>query len=203
MFKINVVDGGDLAARALIYQQPKPYLMEYLNNNMSNVISAVKNYSQQFMSNIKALKEKYYGDESIVAAKLILNQTGDHFGQNTIYTVYPEQFHNANFIMQRFIMEHPIIRQKHVKNMCHGYQETYMDPEPDIKNYKERQLYNMVMNGIVQFEPDTGDGYITYHSHSQDDLHMIDQVSIMDTWDNITNIILEGKDPTDPDYNSF
>ena len=78
-----------------------------------------------------------------------------------------------------------------------------MDPEPAIKNYKERQLYNMVMNGIVQFEPDTGDGYITYHSHSQDDLHMIDQVSIMDTWDNITNIILEGKDPTDPDYNSF
>ena len=71
MFNINVIDGGDLAARALIYKQPNPSLTQYLADNMNNVLAKVNEYSQSFRDNIQNLYNKFHNQDVITTSKLI------------------------------------------------------------------------------------------------------------------------------------
>ena len=201
MFKVNVVDGGELAANALIYKQPPPSLTQYLTTNMANVLERVGSISTGFVENVKAMYNKYNSADVINASKLLLHKVGMHFDNWAIYRVPYEHFHNANLIMQQYIMVQPSIYKLHSTNRCYGFQDTYIDPEPDTP-LEERTRYQQVMDGVLQFDKNE-EGYLKFYSNEEDELHIVDKVSILDTWDDLGKMIARGLDPTDPDYESL
>lgn len=199
MFKVDVVNGGDLAARALIYKQPSYNMTEYFLNGMNNVFNTVNNLSTAFVDNVKSLYNKFNSNEVIIASKQLLHQAGMSFNDRSIYTVPYNHFHEANLTMQQYIMLQPDVFKRYSENRCHGFQDTYIDPEPDTP-LEERIMYQNVMDGVLQFDKE-GDGYIKFYTNTSDEeLDIFDKLSILDTWHDVQRMLIEGIDPTDPDY---
>lgn len=199
MFKVDVVNGGDLAARALIYKQPSYSMTEYFLNNMNNVLNTVNNLSTSFVDSVKSLYNKFNSNEVIMASKQLLHQAGMSFNDWSIYTVPYGHFHQANLGMQRYIMLQPDVFKRYTENRCYGFQETFIDPEPDTP-LEERVMYQNVMDGILQFDKEGYGYYNTYSNTSEEELGLIDKISVLDTWHEVNRMLKEGFDPTDPDY---
>lgn len=199
MFKVDVVNGGDLAARALIYKQPSYSMTDYFLNNMNNVFNTVNNLSTSFVEGVKSIYDKFNSNEVVLASKQLLHQAGMSFNDWSIYTVPYGHFHEANLGMQQYIMMQPDIFKRYSENRCYGFQETFIDPEPDTP-LEERAMYQSVMDGVIQYEKD-GTGFHKHYSNSSDEeLSVIDKLSVLDTWHEVQRMLQEGFDPTDPDY---
>lgn len=199
MIQVPVIRGGDFAANALIYKPPSNGLIDYIRSNMSHIVDKASQYSSQFVQTIQNMYNSFNSDDTIMKSKLLLNQYGSHLSQDVIYHVPYEALNTANLMMQRYIMSHPEINKLHRKNMCYGYAETFVDDELDTYG-EERLSYQQVMDGVLKFDKKDGMGYTSHFSnmYSDNPLSIIDVVSIIDTWDNVTRALEEGKDPTNP-----
>ena len=193
---INVINGGEQAFRAMVYRQPDNNLMQYLNNSMSEAAAVVGNASASFINGVKDVYERFNGSNVLNAAKAMLMTAGSHVNQDVIYYIPKNNIQDANLMMQSYIMCHPGVQRVYSKNMCHGYAETYYDMEPNTYG-KDRYDYQRVMDGMMFIE----DGETNLIAYSNGDkiaeLDIYQKLSIMDTWDNVSLLMLEGKDPTD------
>ena len=202
MVNVNVVQGGDFAANALLYQQPSQTLMSYLYDNMNNVMSRLSNVSEAFKTSVVNLYNSAHDNRILNQAKLLLNSLGTTLNQNVIYHVHYTDIHNPNLIMQQYIMSEPTLNKLYKQNRCYGYQDTYVEIEPDTYG-KERMLYQRVMDGVIQFDEE-GLGFINHFSNSDEvELTPIEKISVLDTWHHVSRLIAEGIDPSDPDRNEF
>jgi hypothetical protein len=97
-------------------------------------------------------------------------------------------------------MAHPDLSKLYVKNMCSGYNGTYVDIEPGVYG-TNRSEYIQVMDGVLQFSLNgSDDGYINYYTDSNiDDLDVISKLSVLDTWRSVELAIAKGIDPSDVD----
>lgn len=196
-----VVNGGDLAANALIYAQPSASTLDYLKSNMQSVMNRIGDYGTNFVNSLQAMYDKFNSSSVINASKLIVNQIGTSLAPNTIYRVPIQEFHLASPLMQEYIMVQPDIFSRYERNLCDGYSESYIDPEPNTP-LEDRTRYKEVMDGIVQYDTQ-GNGYVTHYSHDGSSLSYIDQLSILETWENAYKLLIEGKDPTSVNYEEF
>lgn len=195
---VNVIQGGDSAFDAMIYGQPTNSVLQYLNNSIESARVALGNAGSRFMDNARSMYEKFNGRAAIEQGKMLLMNIGSHVNQDAIYTVREDQIQNINIAMQRYVMSNPVVSKMYNKNMCYGYQETYLDNEPGVVG-KDREDYGRVMDGMLYFDKD-GDGLITHYSSSkeEDDLYITEKISILDTWHMVEQMIVKGIDPTDP-----
>ena len=202
MVNVNVVQGGDFAANALLYQQPSQTLMTYLHDNMNNVMSRLSNVSDAFKTSVVNLYNSAHDSKVLNQAKLLLNSLGTTLNQNVIYHVPYQDIHNPNPIMQQYIMSEPTLNKLHKQNRCYGYQDTYVEVEPDTYG-QERVLYQRVMDGVMQFDEE-GLCFINHYTNSDEvELTTVEKISVLDTWRHVRRLIAEGIDPTDPDKNEF
>lgn len=202
MINVNVINGGDFAANALLYNQPSQSLMNYLSDNMNHMLGKLHNVSDAFKSSVVNLYNKAYDNSIINAGKLLLNSIGYSLNQNVIYRVPYESIHEANPFMQQYIMSEPTLNKLNKTNRCYGFQDTYIDPEPDTYG-EDRQIYQRVMDGVIQFDQD-GEAFVKHYINSDEvELSTIEKISILDTWDDVARLIAEGVDPSDPDRNKF
>lgn len=196
--RVNVIDGGYQGASSLIYKPPTQDVLDYFTTNMSRIADTVGRYSTGFVQGVKELWHRYNSDEALTRSKLTLHQAGAAIGEDLIYPVRESELHNANLIMQQYIMSCPEVDRLYQKDKCDGYSNTYVDPEPGVYG-TERILYRNVMDGILQHDQE-GQGYIMHYSHEDNNkLNIIDKMSILDTWDKVAMRIASGYDPTDVD----
>lgn len=202
MFKANVVNGGDVAANALLYRQPDTTVMDYLKHNMNTIFNHATNLSDRFVNTVKSMYNKVHDSSVMTASKLLLNNAEYVLDQHTLYAVPYEGFNNINLAMQQYVMAYPEINKLNRQNKCYGFQDTYVDPEPDTYS-EERYDYQRVMNGVLQHNSE-GLAYSKHYSNTDEvKLDNIDRISILDTWHNVARYLAENIDPTDPDLCEF
>jgi len=198
--KVQVIDGGDTAFKALVYPPPDQTLLTYLQDNIHQAAHVLGDIGSNFVNNAQNMYDRFNSSEAINAGKAILYGAGTHLNQNVIYPVALDQFPNANLIMQHYIMEEPSVNRMYQKGTCNGFADTYFDNEVGVFG-KERSSYMRVMDGVMDYSGKDNDGYITHYSFEdgRDDLDTFDKFSVLDTWDNVRVLIAQGIDPTDLD----
>lgn len=200
MFKVNVIEGGNGMAEALIYKPPPPNVVQYLQENLNHVISGAKTLGTRFVDTVKEMYNSVHSDEARQKAKMLLYQAGNHLSQNIIIPVPYERLHLANQTMQGYILVHPEVSELYRKKVCYGYHDTYVPLEPNCYG-EDTSLYHQVMDGVMQWDSN-GEAYTKTVSQDDEfiggDLHYMDQLSILRTWDQVTLMLANGLDPTDP-----
>lgn len=199
MIQANVLSGGEFMEQALLYRQPEPRVMAYLQNNLNSVLERGQHYTDQFVSNLTGLYNMAYSDAAIKASKQLLSQAEISLSEDVIYVVPEEALPNANHLMQQYIMAHRELSENYRKNLVQGYPDTFYDRQPGSFG-EDRYDYQNVMSDILQHDSD-GEGYIKTYSNTddRDELDLIDKLSILDTWRNVSNALVKGVDPTDLD----
>lgn len=201
MLNIGVISGGDLAADALIYKPPDNRLLNYLGQNIQRANEMIGSYSNMFVNTVQDMYNRFSNDTVRLYNKLVLQNSGMHLNQDVVHLVDYDNLHMANLAMQRYILAEPNLGEKHRKGMCYGYQDTYV-PSQDNVYGKDTLEYGRVMDGVLQFD-ENGEGFIETYSQDdsfiyKDDLHYLDQLSILKTWEYVSRMMSEGIDPTDP-----
>lgn len=201
MFRVNTYNGGDTMANALIYKPPPPNVMNYLQNNLQHVLDSSNEVGSRFVETVKEMYNSVHSDQARNQAKMMLYAAGQHLNQDVIVPVPFSNLHMANQCMQNYIMAQPTIGNLYKRDMCYGYEDTRVPIEIDTYG-KDTLAYGQVMDGVLQFEEDTGEGFIEYYSQDDEilggELHIIDQMSVLETWSNVARMLEEGFDPTDP-----
>lgn len=198
MLPVQVINGGEVAANALLYRQPSETLTGYIRNGMNSILTTASSLSDRFINATNTIYNKVFDNEVIKTGKMLLNSVGMSMNLDNIYAVPYESIRSVNPIMQQYIMCNPIVNEAYNKNRCYGYQDTYFDFEPDSVG-EERNDYQRVMDGVLQFDNE-GQGLIKFYSnHDDTELSLFDKVSILDTWDVVARCMAEGMDPTEPE----
>lgn len=201
MIQVPTINGGEFAANALLYKQPTPDVMNYINNKLDQIVNYTTGLSDQFKTTVQNLYQRAYNSDIINMAKNYLAQSDYALRQDMIYTVPYDRLNEANLIMQQYIMAEPTLNNLYRKNMCYGFQDTYFDPEPETYG-KDRYDYQRVMDGVLQFEKtdddETSIAYVNTYSNSDEvELTHIERTAILDTWHEVVRMIEEGKDPSE------
>lgn len=200
MIQVPVVNGGEFAAKALLYKQPSVDVMNYLNNKLDHVINYTTGLSERFKTTVSNLYNQAFNSDIINTAKQYLSQSDYALRQDVIYTVPYDKTYEANLIMQQYIMAEPHMNNMYRKNMCFGYQDTYFDPEPETYG-KDRYDYQRVMDGVLQFETTDDEkelAFINHYSNADEiELTNSERTAILDTWHEVARMIAEGKDPSE------
>lgn len=202
MVPINTITGGESVERAIMYRPPSRQLYDYLQNNYHNAVNYIKDIGGTFVDNVKSLYNKYTSDEAIYNAKQTLANVGLHFSQDAIYDIEYGKLNQANLIMQRYMMAHPKVGDQYSRGMLYGFQNTFFDREPDAVG-DERLDYYRAMDGVLQFDAE-GNGYVEYMLYDDSVLGELDltddeQMSLARMYDLVTDALLAGVDPTDPE----
>ena len=129
MIQARVISGTSDVENALLYKPLDNNVLDYLHQNIDAAIGATKNLAIGFKNTVTDLYNRFNSDESIMRTKLALNSAGIHLDQNTIHYLKYEQLHAANLMMQRYILAQPELGELHRKEMCYGYQDTFMPLE--------------------------------------------------------------------------
>ena len=201
MIQARVINGSD-AESALLYKPLDVGVLNYLNEHINTAITATKNMANSFVDTVHSMYNRFNSDQAIMRTKLALNAAGIHLDQNTVHYLKYEQLHAANLAMQRYILAHPELGELHRQEMCYGYQDTFLPLEPN-KFGKDTIEYGRVMDGVLQFEEESGIGYTESYSMFDTDTHgneldLVDQVAILRSWDNVSRMLANKLDPTDP-----
>lgn len=95
------------------------------------------------------------------------------------------QLQNANYVMQRWIMSHPLVRQDFLQQNIDGYSDTYKNVFGNSTGEKDYN-YRRVMNGAVQFDKE-GDFFIQHYIDElypgDRELNHFEKVSIRNVYD--------------------
>lgn len=199
MTRVNVISGGDFAASSVLYRPVEQNVIDYFTSNLQDVTSRIKDIDHSFYQTMTTMYNNNYSKEALDASRLLLNRTNMALDYDVIVGIPYEYIPMANPYMQNYIMSQPDLNLLYQKNSCYGFQETYIDPEPDTYG-KDRIIYQQVMDGVLQFDKsDEGLGYINHYSNSfEEELTTIEKFSILDLWDDVKRYIANGKDPSDP-----
>ena len=188
---------GDTGFNALVYQQPSANVMEYLQGTISNASTQLGDAGNDFVAMSNSSFNKYNSDQVIMAAKSIASQVDSHINPDVIISYNESNIYNATPVMRSYIMLQPDLFELNKSQQCSAFDNLYYDEDPTAKTVEDHSAYNRVMDGILTFDKN-GDGNICSYSDGSDneDLHFIDQLSIINTWNTVTNLIATGMDPS-------
>lgn len=204
MIPINMIDGSRELEEALLYRPPSRQLATYLQDNFSSAMENIRSKSSAFMNRISDLYHRYTSDEAIIRAKDVLHNSSTYLHDDIITRTNYHDLNNTTLATQRYIMASPEIGKLHKRNMIHGYQDTFKDFEDGVYG-EDRTDYMRVMDGILQFDEETGEAYYNkyYFVDETGDMELTDneKYSIIESWKQVSYYLAQGIDPTDPDSN--
>jgi hypothetical protein len=203
IMQVKVLNGGDATFNALVYPPPDNNLLNYLQQNVEHARAAMSGISDRFVDMASNMYNKFNSNEVINAGKALLFGTETHLNHNVIYPVSYGHLAEANYVMQRYIIAQPDVNKMYQNNTCEGFQDTYVDFEPDNEG-TERMDYRNVMDGVIQYD-EKGNGYIMHYTDSNEyePLDTLDKFSVLHTWDSVAYSIAMGIDPTSIDDNEL
>jgi hypothetical protein len=200
----QIIQGGVEAFDLMLYPDQHPRNDQYIQAqfDLSNPIyQALNDFGRQFMLKSKETYENLQNSEALRIARAAIRQTKNLFKADTILELKTlEELQAAQPTMQRWLMSNPTIRELYLQQRCHGFKDTYHDPNPEglrATDYNWRR----VMTGVVE-ETEGGDWTTTQYLEEllPDDVELThdQKVDILSTWD-VANLFLStGFDVTDP-----
>ena len=197
---------------ANVITSENPSLTNLFNKNNSFNLG-VQEYLQQvqseFMNKISnsfnAFKEKaintfnYFSNNNTLIQSTIanMNQANHIYGDTVIYRVTEDNYRNTGYKMRQFIMAEPEINRLHSLNRISGYEDMYYNSDPNVVDRYKHIDYLRVIDGVNQFDEETGEMYFQFISTEEDRLTLREKLSIMDSWDSIKYMIANDIDPTE------
>lgn len=201
MLPINMIDGTRELEEAILYRPPSRRLADYLQENFTSVMNNIKFRGQEFMNKVSDLYHRYTSDESISRAKDILYHSSSYLHDDIIVKTNYYDLNKSSLAVQRYIMSSPKIGPLDKRNMIHGFQDTFKNFEEGLYG-EDRTDYMRVVDGLLQFDPKTGDAFYNkyYYKDETGDMPLTDNEkdSIIETWKQVSYYIAQGIDPTDP-----
>lgn len=195
-----VTASGDTGFNALVYQQPNSGIIEYLQNSIGNAATKLGSAGSAFVNMANQRFEKFNSDSVITAAKAIASRLDGHLNPNVITAYSDDNIFNATPIMRRYIMVQPNMWELNSNQACSAFDGMYQDIDPEVTSVEDHTLYKRVVNDMLEFDEDGNGQFVSYTDcNEEEDLHFMDQLSIKDTWDTVSNLIAEGIDPSSQD----
>lgn len=192
----RVIQGSQDAFDALVYEVPDNKLMNYMQNSINVATEKLGNVGSYFLDTAKNMYDRYNNSHVINAAKALVSTVDTHINPDVIINYNEENIFNATPKMQQYIMVQPEMWELNKEQHCSAYDGVYHDVDPNVNSHEEHIRYQEVMDGIVQYD-ENGDSFVmTYSSSDMEELHHMDQFSILDTWDVVANLIASDIDPS-------
>lgn len=181
---MQIVYGGDASFNALVSGEQHPANAGFFQRQLESVSNNLTEVGRQLFANAKDIYEQFNGSEAMRIARDALRSVKSVFIQNRIQFLSEiESLQNAPFVMQRWVMANPVIRQAYHNQQCDGYSESYVDVFP--KNIGENHYdYRRVMDGVVIETEDSWrvKFYPDEIHHGDKELDHDQKVLILNTW---------------------
>jgi len=196
----RVIQGGQAGFDAMFYGTPSEELRSYLSNTINTASQKLGDGWSSFIDTAKGVYSQFNSNAAINASKALMMSLERHTNTDVILRYTEDTVFNATPTMQQYIMVQPELFELDRQQMCSAYDGMYYNIDPEVEDVKEHVRYKEVMDGMLQFEEDSGEGYyISYGDSEMEDLHFMDKISILDTWDAVANLIAEDIDPSSPE----
>lgn len=210
----RVIQGDDSMFNAVVTGEQHPANYQYLQSFIEAPSHHLNQAAQAFRNYVDDGFRKIEQSRSVRVIQAAKRALGSIFQSNEIRclsTIGEMQY--APTAMQKYIMAEPEIRQSYWDQTLEGYSGTYQDQHPgDIG--ENHYHYRRVNNGLLALveesrqkqnnkEPEWS--ATTYYDDLEPDdreLDILEQVDIVDTWENIRSKIREGKDDPTSRFNA-
>lgn len=189
---MQVINGDDSVFNMLI-SAPNQQAMNYVQQNIERLSQTANPYITQIQQNFNK------ASSGLDFAKLALAHVNTFFKPDIIYPLLTiTNMQTAQSEMRRWIMANPIVNELYQNQLCEGYEDKFYRLE-DNKQGKESIEYQMVTDGIVQFNEDETCVINTCidNPFGVSELTLIEQTSVLRTWGIMEAMLkLKDKDPT-------
>ena len=197
-----MVDGGNVAFDAILHQNNSNFNQEAFLSSMGNVLERLDDYSRMFIDKARDINRVVTSSRVAQIARNAIRQAAGILNPDVITVIPVNKLHEANALMQRWIMAEPTIRELYIKDRCDGFYGTYTDMfEGDIG--EDHYDYRRVTDGVLQYPEDSDSWLVQFHTeellNERDQLSVEDKDAILETWENVKLAVAAGKDPTNPD----
>lgn len=193
------MSGSDADFDALVYGQPHPGTLNFIQSTLQNATQHVSEASQQFFQRAHQAYDYFHGHEAVRRSRAALRRAGALFVPDDIRELETlGQIQAAQDRMRRYIMADPYIRGQYQAQRIEGYSDKYMDVQPEAIG-EDHYDYQRLMDGLVR-EDDEGRMYYVVHYGIDDGDQMLsheEQLDILNTQARVRYYIKKGKeDPT-------
>lgn len=169
--QVNVIRGSSPRMfNAMLFPTATPETQDWLNEQWTRDTSMLTDIGRQFMDTASEYWKKIYDPSLQRRIRSMARSVSGMVHPNQIINLDTiEAIQRAKPIMQRYIMTEPAYRALYHKQLCDGYSDNYVDPEPGLIGRKQYD-WRRVMNDIVE-EHIHEDGTVGWSStHYYEDL---------------------------------
>lgn len=197
---MRIVSGGTAAWDAIAYGQQNPNNLQYFKNQLQSIGQTLNEQAKDFYKDIHDIYDRFTNSDAMRLMRTAMKSAASLFNDNIIRSLTDiDQFQNASYQMQRWVMANPVIRKMYHDQQCEGYIDTYIDNEPD-KIADNHYDYRRVMQNVVVCDEDEGEYFKTYLEDllpGDRELTIDEQSDIFITWENLQAMIkAKQSDPT-------
>lgn len=198
----NFYTGGVDTFNALVYNEPHPNTVSFLESMVAQPTAALTSAGEAFMSRAREVYERFHGSDAVRLARAAARQVKSQWERNIIRPLTTiAETQQAPYKMQRYLMAEPTVRRAYHRQQCDGYSESYVDVAPGLVGHDHYE-YRRVMDGIVQETDDGGwyvDEYLDELEDGDKELLFEEQFDILRSWNTLASAMIAGKDdPTSP-----
>lgn len=211
---MRVITGGAETFDALIYHEPHPGTMNYLQSQFDNMSSTVAGIGSGFMETARRAWDNFGNSDAFRRAKAAVRMVTHMWQRDEIKSIWEmASFQQAPLAMQRLLMANPNVRQMYNEQRLDGYSESYVDMYPNKSGWHHYD-YQQVTDGMVRTpvikgkdeEHDEHDFHVEFFFGEpvEGDRHLdiYEQHDLLKSWDAMNVLIADGgEDPTSI-YNS-
>lgn len=184
-----------------IFPEQNPMNYQFIRNNMMNFSDSLTDTGRRFMEMHQQVYSAIDHNEIARKARQASRETQDLFRPDVIVPLESlEQLRGAQLTMQRYLMAHTGIRTLYHANRADGFNDTYIDMEPNRigENHTD---YRKVMSGAVEVQDDGSWICRQYFDELPDGDQALDhdqKYLVRKAWDLMDVQIQNGDDPTNP-----
>lgn len=201
----QILHGGNAAVQALLYGDVHPGTQRFFESQQASGFSRLTQTAKAFVE--EALPR--FGFMATERTKRLIGDVrraaswawqGDYI--RPLRTV--DELQLATPKMMRYVMAEPTVRRMYQQQQLAGYDERYVDTQPDVLG-EDHDDYRRVMDGIVVVDEPDGKGEALWHADNFADEFLDDdpaldfsqQLDILETWACVRGAIVERlRDPT-------
>ena len=189
----RIVRMTESAFNTSLFGNSSNYMGNYLQHQMNRMQHAGMNLVNDSLFNTLQRSHEYVTDAS--RQYNIMRELQNHDLCSMDDFLVPcysfEELQVAKPSMQRYLMSEPTLRQVYLDGNCDGYSDTYSSPYSTGVGDLDYN-YRRVVDGVQRFD-ENGDGYIVRYIEPLDegdtDLHIYEQVAILNSWDTIRTMM--------------
>lgn len=186
-------EGGAAMYDALVYSQPHPNTIQFLQNQAQNFYQTLTDAGRRFADAASSFYDSIglsYGVQQLRALGRMVKNIWQPDQIRPLVTL--EDFQSAPPVMQRWVMAEPTLRALYQKQLVEGYAGQYVDRFQG-RIGDDHYDYRLITSGVVQ---ETEDGYRarTYYEEllpNEKNIAPIDKMDVACTFDRLRALLLQ------------